>query len=57
MSAEVVKVLLTFQALANTIRAKEEEDGVKDTDAELVYEACASSIERVILQVKEHFKS
>jgi hypothetical protein len=55
MSAESVRILWEFKKLADSMRAKELEDGIKDTELELVYEACASSIERTIGLAKELF--
>jgi hypothetical protein len=56
MSAESVRILWEFKKLADSMRAKELEDGIKDTELELVYEACASSIERTINLANELFR-
>lgn len=52
----VWRILMAFQELANSMRLKEMEKGIKDTDLELVYEACASSVERVIGEVRERMQ-
>jgi len=55
MSSESVRILWEFKKLAENMRAKSNEDGIKNTELELVYEACASSVERTISVANEMF--
>jgi hypothetical protein len=56
MSNETARALWEFKKLAEAFRSKSTSDGVLDTELELVYEACASSVERVIIRIQELFK-
>ena len=57
MKAESVRIVWEFAKLARSMRAQQSKKGIKNTELELVYEACASSVERVIDEVREIFHS